>query len=103
MLDLARHETTPLNKYEATYTALIRYAVFLLDVRGKSRRGAVVPRLVLRRFLIPHFNLTFSLRDSLELEPANVEILLTQPERFEKEFRLRRTSAAGRLPFGQDG
>ena len=87
---------------EATYTALIRYAVFLLDVRGKSRRGAVVPRLVLRRFLIPHFNLTFSLRDSVELEPSNMEMLLTQPERFEKEYRLKRTSNAGRLPFRQD-
>ena len=50
------------------YQELLRYSVFIEDRRGKSRRGKVVPRLWLRRFLVPHFNLTFSKRDSIELE-----------------------------------
>ena len=47
------------------YDELLRYSVFIEDFRGKSRRGKVVPRLYLRRFLIPHFNLTFSTRTRL--------------------------------------
>jgi hypothetical protein len=68
---------------------LLRYSVFIEDVRGKSRRGKVVPRLYLRRFLIPHFNLTFSMRDPLELEPTDVEQLLLAPARFEDRMRRR--------------
>jgi hypothetical protein len=59
------------------------------DFRGKSRRGKVVPRLYLRRFLIPHFNLTFSMRDSVELEPAEFEVFLLDPTRFEDQKRQR--------------
>jgi serine/threonine protein kinase len=71
------------------YDELLRYSVFLEDVRGKSRRGFVVPRLYLRRFLIPFFNLTFSKRDSLELDPEEFHCLLTKPKEFEKRKRLR--------------
>ena len=39
--------------------ALLRYSVLIEDPRGKSRRGSVVPRFYLRRYLIPHFGLTF--------------------------------------------
>ena len=74
----------------ATEAAAVRYAVFIEDVRGKSRRGRVVPRLHLRRFLIPHFNLTFSRRDALELETRELEELLLRPNEFENRMRLRR-------------
>jgi serine/threonine protein kinase len=69
------------------YDELLRYSVFIQDFRGKSRRGDVVPRLFLRRFLIPHFNLTFSSRDSIQLEPADFELMLLDPANFEKSFR----------------
>jgi len=76
------------------YDELLRYSVFIEDFRGKSRRGKVVPRLYLRRFLIPHFNLTFSTRDSLELEPRHFEHFLLEPKDFEDKYRLR-TAADG--------
>ena len=69
------------------YEELLRYSVFIEDYRGKSRRGKTVPRLCLRRFLIPYFNLTFSKHDSIPLEPRDVELLLTSPDRFEAKFR----------------
>ena len=68
---------------------LIRFSILLIDPRGKSRRGEVVPRLYLRRYLIPHFNLTFSKRDSLELENNEIELLLTDPNTFQESKRLR--------------
>ena len=71
------------------YEDLLRYSVFLEDVRGKSRRGLVVPRLYLRRFLIPFFNLTFSKRDSMELDVVELNLLLLQPREFESRKRLR--------------
>jgi hypothetical protein len=71
------------------YDELLRYSVFIEDFRGKSRRGKVVPRLYLRRFLIPHFNLTFSMRDSVELEPTEFERFLLHPADFEDATRSR--------------
>lgn len=69
---------------------LIRFSILLIDPRGKSRRGAVVPRFYLRRYLIPHFNLTFSKRDSLQLENDEIELLLTNPRKFQEMKRLRK-------------
>ena len=71
------------------YDELLRYSVFIEDYRGKSRRGDVVPRLFLRRFLIPHFNLTFSTRDSIQLEPDDFDLMLVNPSEFENRFRMR--------------
>jgi hypothetical protein len=68
---------------------LLRYSVLIEDPRGKSRRGNIVPRYYLRRYLIPHFRLTFSRRDSLELENHEIETLLCQPQRFENAMRLK--------------
>jgi len=76
-------------KAKLLYDELLRYSLFIEDPRGKSRRGQVVPRLYLRRCLIPHFNLTFSRRDSVELEPHEVEQLLLNPQEFEREHRLK--------------
>jgi len=79
------------------YDELLRYSVFIEDIRGKSRRGNVVPRLYLRRFLIPHFNLTFSTRDSIELEPKDFEQFLMNPREFEGKFRIKSSDDAIRL------
>ncbi len=69
------------------YNELIRYGVFLRDVRGKSQRGAVVPRLYLRRLLIPTFKLTPSTRDNIGLNPDEFIMLLTDPPSFSKHMR----------------
>ena len=71
------------------YEDFLRHSVFIEDVRGKSRRGNVVPRLYLRRFLIPFFNLTFSRRDSLELSVEDFKSLLLTPKAFESKKRLK--------------
>lgn len=83
------------------YNELLRYSVFLEDFRGKSRRGLIVPRLYLRRFLIPHFNLTFSKRDSIELEPSEFELFLLNPSVMEKSKMVtEKTEESGeRQPF----
>ena len=75
---------------------LLRYSVFIEDPRGKSRRGEVVPRFYLRRYLVPHFRLTFSRRDSLELENNEIEVLFCNPKDFEKSKRLRTEEDAKR-------
>lgn len=64
------------------YVDLIRCAVFLRDVRGKSQRGAVVPRLYLRRLLLPTFLLTPSRRDNIGLETSEFLLLLNEPDKF---------------------
>jgi len=68
------------------YDDLLRYSVFIEDIRGKSRRGDIVPRLYLRRFLVPYFNLTFSTRDSVQVELDELELLLLQPREFRKRM-----------------
>ena len=85
------------------YDELLRYSLFIEDPRGKSRRGRVVPRLYLRRCLLPHFSLTFGKRDSIQLEPHEMEQLLLQPKEFEESHRLRRqTEAPGPMFDGSD-
>ena len=90
-------------KTKEIYEDLLRYSVFIEDVRGKSRRGNVVPRLYLRRFLIPFFNLTFSRRDSLELSVEDFKILLLTPKEFERKKRLKsavpREATPSQLPL----
>ena len=75
---------------------LLRYSIFIEDPRGKSRRGKIVPRFYLRRYLIPHFQLTFSRRDSLQLEVSEIDDLLRTPEKFEEAMRLRSEDDAAR-------
>ncbi len=75
------------------YDDLIRYSVFIQDPRGKSFTGQIVPRLYLRRFLIPHFNLTFSRRDSLLLGVDDFRELILNPRAFEERKTLKREVA----------
>lgn len=83
-------------KAQRLYDELLRYSVFIEDFRGKSRRGNLVPRLYLRRFLVPHFNLTFSTRDSIELEPEEFEAFLLRPKAFEHSLRIKDEEQAQR-------
>ena len=62
------------------YENLIKYGIFLRDIRGKSQRGNVVDRLYLRRLLIPTFRLTPSKRDPIRLEEKEFLLLLNKPE-----------------------
>ncbi len=75
---------------------LLRYSIFIEDPRGKSRRGKIVPRFYLRRYLVPHFQLTFSRRDSLQLETTDIEKLLCSPKKFEDAERLKSEDDAAR-------
>ena len=68
---------------------LLRYSILIEDPGAKSRRGVAVRRFYLRRYLIPHFQLTFSHRDSLQLENNEIELLLIEPGTFEETKRLR--------------
>jgi serine/threonine protein kinase len=61
---------------------LIKYGVFLRDIKGKSQRGIVVPRLYLRRLLIPTFLLTPSKRDHIRVNATEFQMLLAEPEKF---------------------
>lgn len=104
------HQASRIEPYEALrlrrperkiLEGLLRYSVLIEDPRGKSRRGSVVPRFYLRRYLIPHFGLTFSRRDSLELEEREMKLMLTDPKAFEKEFRMRADETDARVREGE--
>ncbi len=91
------HQASRIEPYESLHISdeaqeilneLLRYSVLIEDPRGKSMRGKVVPRFYLRRYLIPHFRLTFSRRDSLRLENNQIEILLRNPQEFEASMKL---------------
>ena len=89
------YEELPLSQEASSiYNELIRYSVFIQDFRGKSKRGNVVPRLYLRRFLIPHYNLTFSKRDSVHLEHEELQQLLLEPQKFEAKMRVKNQKGA---------
>jgi len=77
---------------KTTYYDLLRYGVFLRDVRGKSQRGAISPRLYLRRLLIPTFVITPNQRDNIGLEVAQFFVLLYKPEEFYKSYILGRNN-----------
>jgi hypothetical protein len=47
--------------------------------------------------LIPHFNLTFSTRDSIELESADFESFLMAPQNFDQKYRLKSAEDANRF------
>ena len=77
------------DKADKIMKALLRYSIFLEDPRGKSRRGYIVPRYYLRRYLIPKLNLTLSGRDSIEVGPEEFEELLVAPSKFENRRRIK--------------
>jgi hypothetical protein len=72
------------------YEDLVRYGVFLRDDRGKSIRGAIIPRLYLRRLLIPYCTLTFSKIDNVAMKAADFKRLLLHPRDFVQHWRKNR-------------
>jgi hypothetical protein len=74
------------------YRDLVRYGLFMVDNRGKSVRGAFVPRLYLRRLLLPFCTLALSKRDSVPLRCEQFRQLLLRPDTF-KSALSRRQSA----------
>jgi hypothetical protein len=71
---------------EEIYKDLIRYGMFMRDARGKSVRGAFVPRLYLRRLLLPYATLALSKRDSVQMDCDWFTTLLLSPDKFKAEF-----------------
>ncbi len=71
------------------YRDLIRYGLFMRDSRGKSVRGAFVPRLYLRRLLLPFATLALSKRDSVLLTSSEFTQLLLDPDSFKATFATR--------------
>jgi len=72
------------------YRDLVRYGLFMRDNRGKSVRGTFVPRLYLRRLLLPFCTLALSKRDSVQLTCAAFTQLLLEPDVFKVNFTIRR-------------
>ena len=72
------------------YEDLVRYGVFLRDDRGKSIRGAIIPRLNLRRLLIPYCTLTFSKIDNVAMKAVDFKHLLLHPRDFAQEWKRNR-------------
>ena len=72
------------------YRDLLRYGLFMRDNRGKSVRGNFVPRLYLRRLLLPYCSLALSKRDSVSLSCQTFETLLLRPDRFREQWGDRR-------------
>lgn len=68
------------------YNDLIKYGVFIRDVKGKSQRGTVVPRLYLRRLLIPTFLLSPSKRDHIRVNAQEFRMLLAEPGKFKNHM-----------------
>lgn len=77
------------------YEDLVRYGVFLRDDRGKSIRGAIIPRLYLRRLLIPFCTLTFSKVDNIPMNSGGFRRLLMDPEQFAKSWKKDRSQFTG--------
>jgi len=75
------------------YRDLIRYGLFIRDSRGKSIRGAFVPRLFLRRLLLPYGSLALSKRDSVPLRCEQLITLLLEPDIFSAGLGVRRADA----------
>jgi hypothetical protein len=82
------------------YRDLIRYGLFMRDNRGKSVRGTFVPRLYLRRLLLPYCTLALSKRDSVPLTSESFTQLLLSPDSFKSSFVGRRaTGDQMTMPF----
>jgi hypothetical protein len=71
------------------YRGLIRYGIFIRDYRGKSIRGKIAPRLMLRSRLIPFFRLTFSKRDSITMSWNEFHEFLLKPDEFVISYKNR--------------
>lgn len=85
------------------YRDLVRYGLFIRDNRGKSVRGTFVPRLYLRRLLLPYSALALSKRDSVPLTCEEFRSLLLKPDVFKARFTSRSPNdgtSSDQLPLG---
>jgi len=85
------------------YRDLVRYGLFIRDNRGKSVRGTFVPRLYLRRLLLPYSALALSKRDSVPLTCEEFRSLLLKPDVFKARFTSRfptDDTSSDQLPLG---
>ncbi|MFC1806595.1 hypothetical protein ACFL09_06420 [Planctomycetota bacterium] len=73
--------------FREIYEDLVRYGVFLRDDRGKSVRGAIIPRLYLRRLLIPFCTLTFSKADNIAMNASDFRTFLLHPQDFADRWK----------------
>ena len=78
---------------------LVRYGLFIRDSRGKSVRGTFVPRLFLRRLLLPYSALALSKRDSVPMTCEVFRWLLLKPDAFKASFTPESVGTA--VPSGQ--
>jgi len=87
------------------YSDLLRYGLFMRDARGKSVRGAMVPRLYLRRLLLAYCTLPLSKRDSVSLTCERFVELLLYPDRFRRGGGRPKAPTGGNqgsFPFSED-
>jgi len=83
-------KTVKAEELASLYKSLIKYGIFLRDIRGKSQRGAVIPRLYLRRLLIPTFLLTPNRRDNIGVELGEFFMLLSSPDMFISHMKMKK-------------
>ena len=92
---------------EEIYRDLVRYGLFMRDSRGKSVQGTFVPRLYLRRLLLPYCTLPLSKRDSVTISCELFCHLLLRPDAFKRDFSSRGRRGGGvsgqtSFPFATD-
>lgn len=68
------------------YKGLMRYGLFIRDIRGRSVRGKSSPRWFLRSILIPFYTLSFSKRDSISMSWEQFCRFLEDPKSFAAEW-----------------
>ncbi len=76
------------------YRDIVRYGLFIRDSRGKSVRGTFVPRLYLRRLLLPYSALALSKRDSVPFTCDQFISLLLRPDAFKSRFSSRTSESS---------
>lgn len=88
---------------EEIYRDLIRYGLFMVDNRGKSVRGTFVPRLYLRRLLLPFCTLALSKRDSVPLTREQFRQLLLKPDTFKASLSRKHATKGQLALFASEG
>jgi serine/threonine protein kinase len=84
------------------YFGLLRYGVFIRDVRGKSARGKAVPRLFFRSLFIPHYRICFSKKDSVKMSWNEFCAFLEHPKEFAEKRSQKPNKKSGRKSKFQD-
>lgn len=86
-IEIKTLQAFPAEELRIIYHELLRYSILIRDLRGKSLKGIVVPRLQIRRLLVPKFRLTFSARDNIGLSMQEFFLMLSNPEAWEARMK----------------